>query len=140
VNFPLKGSAIEFCFLEVNRQFVSIEVVSLKLARYNFDREERDGAFKNNHEDSPAEVEDVEPVEDILLKDVAEVGAEEPNVNTFLIDGDILGDSIGVMKEHDIKEGVVETTVEVLSVDIQMQPCLKDQIFHLVVEFIIILL
>lgn len=72
VDLAREGSAIIHMLLDFNRHLVMSQLVTFELTGHDLYRHEGVGRLEDDHEDPSSEVEDIGPVEDILLEDIAE--------------------------------------------------------------------
>lgn len=66
--------------------------------------------FKGNDEGSFCKLKDVDSIENLLFKDIAQVRSDNPDVDIFVVDRDILGKSIGVMEKEYEYTSILELT------------------------------
>ena len=86
--------------------------------------------LESDDEGSFGELKDVDSIEHFFLEDVANVRSNDPNVNVFIVDWNILGKGIGVVQEEYEDTSVFEFT-EILSAACNLIPSVIDQVLKL---------
>ena len=98
-----------------------------------------EGGFKSDHEQATPIVKHVLSFEDVLLEDIAYVRSEQPDVDLFRAESEVFGQSVRIIQKNYEVKSVFIASVKVLTIGVQVGPCLKHQIFRFIAVFLLIL-
>lgn len=122
---------------QLNIDLIFGKLNSFILADHQLNRNHFDDTVEHTGEHAFGKPKHTDSTEDFLSEDVAEVRTQNSDVYRVLLNVDVFGQSVWVVKQHDEDVSVLVVAAEVLSIVVDVSPGLEDQFLQFVVVFLL---